>query len=303
MRAKINTFIRLATGVGVAAALLAGTSSVGAESGFTPAGTPHVFVHLQDSSGTPVTGGCFMMVDEPLGEPIYAEACDGADGIFTGDGFPDGTVDLDPGSLPGTYAIYTVMLPNGDQIPDHIWPRPVPFTYGSSDVHITITMPTTDGPGPVLSLPGPMVVDATSPAGATVSYPASAQDGQGNRLAVSCTPPSGSTFAVGVTSVSCSANDGQGRTTGGGFFVTVRDARAQLDDLLAKVQGVGPGRSLYAKVQAAVAAYESGNLPGACAALADFLRQVNAQADKSLTRTQAAEFNDDATRIRAVIGC
>src|SRR5207247_4274440 len=45
-------------------------------------------------------------------------------------------------------------------------------------------------------------------------------------LAVTCTPPSGATFALGVTTVTCSATDAQGNTSTGQFNVTVQDTAA-----------------------------------------------------------------------------
>jgi hypothetical protein len=40
---------------------------------------------------------------------------------------------------------------------------------------------------------------------------------------VVCTPPSGTRFPLGITSVSCTAQDAAGNTATGGFTVTVRD--------------------------------------------------------------------------------
>lgn len=74
---------------------------------------------------------------------------------------------------------------------------------------------------PTLSLPGAQSAEASGPAGAAVDYVASAHDSSG-ALAAVCSPPSGSTFALGVTVVSCSATNGAG-TVSGSFQVTVRD--------------------------------------------------------------------------------
>jgi hypothetical protein len=76
---------------------------------------------------------------------------------------------------------------------------------------------------PVLSTPGNLVAEATGPLGAAVAYSVTAKDSSGASLAVSCAPASGSTFALGHTSVSCSAADKQGNTSRASFDVQVRD--------------------------------------------------------------------------------
>lgn len=74
---------------------------------------------------------------------------------------------------------------------------------------------------PTLNLPSDITVDATGPAGAAVSYTATATDTNPTSPAVSCTPPSGSTFSVGTTTVDCTATDAAGNTSSGTFTVTV----------------------------------------------------------------------------------
>jgi hypothetical protein len=54
-----------------------------------------------------------------------------------------------------------------------------------------------------------------------VTYTATATDVVDGSVPVSCTPASGATFAVGVTTVSCTASDSSGNVTGGSFTVTV----------------------------------------------------------------------------------
>jgi hypothetical protein len=59
-----------------------------------------------------------------------------------------------------------------------------------------------------------------------VTYAVTASDDQDGALPVSCTPPSGSVFAVGVTTVSCTATDAGGNVTVVTFPVTVKAAGA-----------------------------------------------------------------------------
>jgi hypothetical protein len=79
---------------------------------------------------------------------------------------------------------------------------------------------------PVLSVPTSFDVEATSPAGATVTYPASATDQNPTHPEVSCTPASGSTFGFGTTTVHCSTQDAAGNPAEKSFEITVRDTAA-----------------------------------------------------------------------------
>jgi hypothetical protein len=92
----------------------------------------------------------------------------------------------------------------------------------------TSTVTVVDTTAPTLSGVGPnMTVEATSPAGATVSWPVpTAFDLVDGARPVSCTPTAGSTFALGSAAVTCSASDTRGNGASQGFTVTVRDTTA-----------------------------------------------------------------------------
>src|SRR5262249_50118304 len=83
----------------------------------------------------------------------------------------------------------------------------------------SFTVSVVDTTPPVLSgLPAGIIVGATSPVGAVVSYPTpAAVDAVDGPVSVSCAPPSGSTFAVGTTPVECSASDAHGNRAAGSF--------------------------------------------------------------------------------------
>jgi hypothetical protein len=55
-------------------------------------------------------------------------------------------------------------------------------------------------------------VEATSPAGAVITYPATAVDNVDGPLTPTCVPPPGSTFPLGATTVTCTATDAAGNT-------------------------------------------------------------------------------------------
>jgi hypothetical protein len=88
---------------------------------------------------------------------------------------------------------------------------------GSDTFDVTVV----DTTGPDLTLPTNITTGATSAAGATVNFTATANDLVDGPVTVDCTPPSGSTFAPGTTPVNCSASDAAGNTTNGSFTVTV----------------------------------------------------------------------------------
>lgn len=81
-----------------------------------------------------------------------------------------------------------------------------------------------DTTAPVLNLPADMIVSQTTPGGSVVTFEATATDLVSANPAVTCVPPSGSTFAVGTTVVSCSATDDYGNTASGSFNITVGES-------------------------------------------------------------------------------
>jgi hypothetical protein len=93
-------------------------------------------------------------------------------------------------------------------------------------MNVTATIANCDTTAPSLNLPGNLTAEATGPSGATVTYSASASDTNPLNPTVSCSPASGSTFALGSTTVSCSATDNAGNTANGSFIVTVQDTTA-----------------------------------------------------------------------------
>jgi hypothetical protein len=92
-------------------------------------------------------------------------------------------------------------------------------TSETSTASFNVTVQDTTAPS--LSLPSDISSSAASSSGTTVTYSASAADNVDGAVPVSCSPSSGSTFAVGSTSVSCSATDAHGNTGSNSFTVHV----------------------------------------------------------------------------------
>ncbi|MDE1863194.1 MAG: HYR domain-containing protein [Thaumarchaeota archaeon] len=81
----------------------------------------------------------------------------------------------------------------------------------------------TDTTPPVLQLPPQITLQATGPSGATASYKANATDLVDGPITPVCSPASGSTFAYGTTTVTCTATDAHGNTAAGTFDVNVQN--------------------------------------------------------------------------------
>jgi hypothetical protein len=89
----------------------------------------------------------------------------------------------------------------------------------------TFTITVIDTTPPLVS-GADVIAEATGPGGATVEYVAAALDLVDGAIAPACAPASGSLFALGATTVSCSATDAQGNMGYGSFTVTVVDSTA-----------------------------------------------------------------------------
>src|SRR5439155_8394065 len=85
-----------------------------------------------------------------------------------------------------------------------------------------------DTTGPLVSCPGPITKEATSASGATATFTATASDIVDGTDSVTCAPASGSTFALGSTTVTCTAFDAAHNTNTCTFSVTVVDTTAPL---------------------------------------------------------------------------
>jgi hypothetical protein len=156
---------------------------------------------------------------------------------------------------------------------------------------------------PTIFAPGDITVNATGPSGTTVPYTVTATDDLLPNPNPECAPSAGSLFAIGDTSVTCTATDLGGNTATASFVVTVRGADNQLVDLRTAVDGIGPGYSLINKISYVQTALASNDVPGGCAILSAFVNEVDAQSGKKVPVDTAAALIADASRIQAVLGC
>ncbi|HET7342251.1 MAG TPA: HYR domain-containing protein [Methylomirabilota bacterium] len=211
--------------------------------------------------------------------------------------------DIDFGDYTGSAFVSGVLMPvwadnsnaTGDN-PDGTLHRLDIYTAA---VRVTIA----DTTPPTLTVPSEPTANATSPAGAAVTWTLQVSDPDDPPAALtsSCTPVSGSTFAIGITTVHCQASDPAGNTATATFTVHVKGADEQLADLLAGADGVGPGASLQQRLTEVARLYDGGRSAAAANILDAFVNAVAAQSGKSLTPEMAAELTAAALRIRALV--
>lgn len=168
----------------------------------------------------------------------------------------------------------------------------------------TQTVTVTDVEPPVLTLPASLLVNATGPNGAPVVYGESA----GDNVAVTslvCVPASGSTVPIGSTVVTCIASDQAGNQASGSFPLTVLGAAGQIVNLIEYVKGAMIPSTfrtyLVALLQRVLS--DPRSTPYACSALDLFIAGVRTRSGTVIPADKVVRIIEDATRIRAVLGC
>jgi HYR domain-containing protein len=105
-------------------------------------------------------------------------------------------------------------------------------TCTAKDVRNNVSAPTSftitvvDTTPPTLSLPAPASAEATSVAGAAVSFSVTAADVVDPSPTATCDHASGAVFPLGNTTVGCTSTDARGNTSQGTFVVKVKDTVA-----------------------------------------------------------------------------
>lgn len=146
-------------------------------------------VLVQDSTPPEITvGDSHIITDDPVVNyetPTAVDSVDGAVPVIcnpaSGSTFPQGT---------------TFVLCTATDVHDNA---------NAAVFRVTVTG---GGTPPVIEVPNNIVVEATSTAGAVVTYTVDAGE-----YTVTCNPPSGSTFALGTVDVTCTASNSFGTTT------------------------------------------------------------------------------------------
>ena len=215
------------------------------------------------------------------------------------------TVSNDPGQ---NGAIVTFSASASDNVDGSITPDCSPasgsfFPIGTTTVTCTATdsadnigdasfdVTVNDVEAPAVTVPANITVNATGPNGAVVTFTASASDNTGSTT-VACVPPSGSTFAVGTTTVTCTATDDADNQSSGSFTVTVIGA----DDLLQGLRSMtidlvnnsSAENALVATVDQLIQAEAKGDLKGFYVAMLKFTFQLNEYQKKGMISASVA---------------
>ena len=135
----------------------------------------------------------------------------------------------------GNYTVTANIVTNNTGTPQGTFQNQV-------QIPIKVSAPA-DTTAPTLNLPADITKEATGANGAAVTYTATADDTNPAHPPVSCTPASGSTFAIGTTTVNCEATDAAGNKATGSFTVTVADTKAPTlapHDDITGVEATGP---------------------------------------------------------------
>lgn len=151
--------------------------------------------------------------------------------------------------------------------------------------------------GPIAS--SDLRVNATSPAGAVVSFGTNVTDNVGV-TSLSCEPESGSVFPAGTTNVVCTAGDAAGNTSSKSFSVVVIGAKEQiaaLTDMIREDLTLSNGTANPLINQLNSAASDQGN---ACQKMTVFL---NLLSKKSISVQDVETMTAAAADIMGALGC
>ena len=164
-----------------------------------------------------------------------------------------------------------------------------------------------DADPPTLALPAATTVDATSPTGTVVDYVVGVTDAIDPSPVVSCAPTSGSRFAIGTTTVACTAADAAGNEASGSFTVTVRGAAEQFVGLVVKtiayLSQPALEASLRQRLEQAAADLVANRKALACKGLNLYIAVIRLAPASVLNAAEKLELSGDANRIKIVIGC
>ena len=178
--------------------------------------------------------------------------------------------------------------------------------FDQRNIHAaTFSLPgSLDTTAPTITSPANIIANATMPSGALVNFAVTAADDVGV-VSLICTPPSGSVFAIGTTTVHCIASDAAGNTAGAGFNVRVKGAAEQIVDLIQLARGTTLPPGLKARLLAALqtALEDPRKIPIACLGLSLFIQLVQIQPPSVISPALKAQLIADANRIKAVLGC
>jgi hypothetical protein len=215
-----------------------------------------VDLRFDSTSASTITGGSFTVV-----------AASGQGGVAYN--FPTPTISGDPGTV-------TCSPESGSFFPIGV---NIVTCMTTTGLEATILITVLDIEGPTIATRPDVTVNATSPAGAVVSYAPPAASDNAPGVTVACAPPPGSTFPVGSTTVTCTATDASGNTASSTFNVTVIGGDDLLGQLrfstIAYVTNPATERAMLATLDRVRAAAEAGNTWGAYIGMITYVIQLD----------------------------
>ncbi len=116
-------------------------------------------------------------------------------------------------------------------------------SFNHSEGSFNVVVAEADTTPPVVTVPANITTEATGPAGAIVTFFASATDNVDGPVPVTCSPASGTTFPLGTTTVQCTAMDAQHNIGSASFLITVRDTTPPTLSLPANITAEATGPS------------------------------------------------------------
>ena len=207
-----------------------------------PIGTTAITCNKTDASGNIATSTAFDVIVQDTTPPEITIIGNAVIDLSVSDAYSEEgatAADIVDGSL-------EVQIDNSAV--DTSQPGSYTVTYDVSDAagnqatQVTRTVSVSDAEAPVITSTSDITEEATGPDGASVTYDESAltaTDDVDGTISVdggSCTPASGSAFAIGTTVVTCSATDSSGNEGNGvAFSVTIEDTTAPEVTLIGSV--------------------------------------------------------------------
>jgi YVTN family beta-propeller protein len=175
----------------------------------------------------------------------------------------------------------------------------------------TVSQPPKDTTPPTITVPSSLIVviaPSQSP-GTVVTYTATATDDVDGTITPTCNPPSGSTFPIGDTIVTCTAIDKAGNTATPATFVVrvLSPAQAIQQQLVDLAQSIGVNIGPLHQAVDLISDNNPNNDVAVCNKLDAFINQVNTnqqqQQGQIITPEQASQLIQSAQSIKTSIGC
>jgi len=253
----------------------------------------------QLGDGTTVTSASPEPITPPDGRGISAIACGTSHVLAIGaatapsiTAAPDITVSTDPGACGSTLTSYPGIAVRGDPAPTVTANPGAPHTFpvGTTTVVVTainsvgsatatFNVKVNDTEKPKITAPANLTVDLTSPTGATVTYPAFTATDNCPGVKVTSSPPSGSKFPVGNTTVTGTATDASGNLATASFVVHVNGAAEVIQKITQALKG------------------------GTCTGLQALINEVNYLSPAVIPKPIAQALIAGLTAARRVAGC